>query len=393
MTSPPVSITAYSLCNAMGMSTAEVLAGLERGVSGLRPCPPEFFRSGVAGVLPGELPALPAALRQRDARITRMMAVSLEALRPAVAKACARWSAERVGVVLGTSTGGIRETELAYRAHSEGGALPEGYSVERIHALDSILEVTRALTGIGGPGYVVSTACSSSAKVLGSAQRMLQTGVCDAVIVGGIDTLCQLTLNGFDGLKLLSPRPCRPFSVEREGINIGEGAALLLVEREGDGPARLLGVGESSDAYHMTSPHPEGLGARLAMERALADAGLSAELVDHVNAHATGTKQNDIAEGAAIAALLGDTPVVATKGYTGHLLGAAGATEVVFSIAAIERGFVPASVGSTPLDPAIPVRVVAQRRRAASRYVLSNSFAFGGSNVSVLIGGPEGGAA
>ncbi len=375
----------------MGMTTAEVLTGLEQGTSGLRPCPPEFSRTGVVGVLPSVLPALPAALRGRESRITRMLAVSLEALRPAVEKACARWSSARVGVVLGTSTGGIRETELAYRIHQDRGTLPEGYSVERIHALDSILEVTRALTGIGGPGFVVSTACSSSAKVLGSAQRLLQTDVCDAVIVGGVDTLCQLTLNGFDGLKLLSPRPCRPFSVEREGINIGEGAALLLVERAGDGPARLLGVGESSDAYHMTAPHPEGLGARLAMERALADAGLPAALVDHVNAHATGTKQNDIAEGAAIAALLGETPVVATKGYTGHLLGAAGATELVFSIAAIEGGFVPASVGASPVDPEIAVRVVARRQSLPSRHVLSNSFAFGGSNVSVLLGGPSSG--
>jgi 3-oxoacyl-[acyl-carrier-protein] synthase-1 len=167
------------------------------------------------------------------------------------------------------------------------------------------------------------------------------------------------------------------------------GAALVLVERSGEGPARVLGVGESSDAYHMTAPHPEGLGARLAMERALADAALEPARVDHINAHATGTTQNDSAEARAIHSLLGaETRVVATKGYTGHLLGAAGATEIIFSVAAIERALVPASVGATPVDPAVRVRVTLDRESCRSEHVLSNSFAFGGSNVSVLLGGP-----
>ena len=242
MPSSPVPITAYALCNAMGMTTAAVLEALAAGQSGLRACPEEFSREGVCGSLPEAPPALPATLRDRDARITRMLALTLAELAPALRRASARWTPERVAVVLGTSTGGIRETELAYRHHATHGALPGGYTVERTHALDSIIAVTRALTGARGPGYVVSTACSSSAKVLGTAQRLLAAGLCDAALVGGVDTLCQLTLNGFDGLKLLSPRPCRPFSAEREGINIGEGAALMLLEREGEGAARLLGV-------------------------------------------------------------------------------------------------------------------------------------------------------
>ncbi|HEY8379350.1 MAG TPA: beta-ketoacyl synthase N-terminal-like domain-containing protein, partial [Nannocystis sp.] len=261
--------------------------------------------------------------------------------------------------------------------------------------LDAVLDVIRVLGGgLHGPGLVLSTACSSSARVFASAQRLLACGVCDAVLVGGVDSLCGLTVRGFAGLEVLSHAPCRPFSRERAGINIGEGAALLLLERHGDGPARLLGVGDSSDAYHMTSPHPEGLGARLAMERALAAAGLSPADVDHVNAHGTGTRQNDSMESAAIRAVFGapesgaGVPVVATKGYTGHMLGAAGATEVAFVIDAIAGGYLPAGVGADPVDDSLGVDVVTARRERRTRAALSNSFAFGGSNVSVLIGAP-----
>ena len=238
-----------------------------------------------------------------------------------------RGEAHRIAVLLGTSTGGIGESERAHAYHHVHGALPPGYSVETSHALDASLPVVCALADVGGPAYVLSTACSSSAKVFAAAQRLIHLGVCDAALVGGVDSLCQLTIRGFAGLEVLSPAPCRPFCSERAGINIGEGAALCLLEREGDGPARLLAVGESSDAYHMTSPHPEGLGARLAMERALQGAGLGPGEGDHINAHGTGTRQNDSAEGAAIAGLFGPgMTVVATKGYTGHQLGAAGAS-------------------------------------------------------------------
>jgi len=257
--------------------------------------------------------------------------------------------------------------------------------------MHAILDVIRVRTGIAGPAYVVSTACSSSGKVFGAAERLLDAGLLDAALVGGIDSLCQLTLRGFHALEVLSPGPCRPFSRDREGINIGEGGALLLLEREGDGLARLLGVGESNDAHHMSAPHPEGAGARAAMEEALQRAGLSPEEVTHVNAHATGTRQNDSTEAHAIAAVLGsEVPVVATKGYTGHTLGAAGAMEAVLSIMAMEHRFVPASLGSDVPDPELPIAVNRERRALESRVVLSNSFAFGGNNVAVLIGAPEG---
>lgn len=391
----PVPITAYSLCNAMGMTTAEVVQGLAAGRSGLGPCPPEIGLGGgalagaVVGAMPGPLPALPARLAAFDTRLTRIVAIAVDELRGPLDRARARWGRDRVGVLLGTSTGGIGESERAHAHHHAHGVLPADYSVETSHALDASLPVVCALADLAGPAYVLSTACSSSAKVFAAAQRLIHLGVIDAALVGGVDSLCQLTIRGFAGLEVLSAAPCRPFSSARAGINIGEGAGLCLLEREGEGPARLLAVGESSDAYHMTSPHPEGLGARLAMERALQGAGLSPDQVDHINAHGTGTRQNDSAEGAAIAGLFGPgMTVVATKGYTGHQLGAAGATEVLFTVVAIAGGFVPMSVGAAPVDPEIDVRVTTAREDLRSRAAISNSFAFGGSNVSVLVGAP-----
>ena len=394
----PVPITAYSLCNAMGMTTAEVVEALGAGRSGLGPCPPEIGLVGLGGAepgrimvgaMPGALPALPARLAAYDTRLTRIAALAVAELRGPLDRARARWGRDRIAVLLGTSTGGIGESERAHAYHHVHGALPPGYSVETSHALDASLPVVCALADVSGPAYVLSTACSSSAKVFAAAQRLIHLGVCDAALVGGVDSLCQLTIRGFAGLEVLSPAPCRPFCSERAGINIGEGAALCLLEREGEGPARLLAVGESSDAFHMTSPHPEGLGARLAMERALQGAGIGPADVDHINAHGTGTRQNDSAEGAAIAGLFGPgMTVVATKGYTGHQLGAAGATEVLFTVVAIAGGFVPMSVGAAPVDPEIAVRVTTAREVMRTRAAISNSFAFGGSNVSVLVGAP-----
>ncbi len=386
---PPLVITAFSLCNAMGMDTQSVLAALAAGRSGLTPCPPHLGLDAAVGYLPQPVPKLPAALAERDTRLTRILACALDELTPELNRLSRRYGAERIGVVLGTSTGGIGDTEYAHAHMREHGSFPTKFSMTHSHALDSALVVVRQLLGICGPSYVVSTACSSSAKVLATSQRLIGAGLCDAVLTGGVDSLCQLTLRGFAGLGLLSPDPCRPFSKLRNGINIGEGAALMVVAREGDGPGRVLSVGESSDAYHMTSPHPKGLGARLAMQRALELGGVEASAIDHINAHATGTRQNDRVEGQAIADMFGDKPVVATKGYTGHMLGAAGATEVLFALDAITRGMLPVCVGSDPLDPDIPVTVPLTAQPHSSKLALSNSFAFGGSNVSVLIGGPQ----
>ncbi len=393
-------ITAYSACNGLGGTTEVVLDGLFAGRRGLVQAGDEFGVPTWIGEVPGELPAMVAPLvgfASRQARIAQL--VTLPML-DAIERTKQRWGAGRVALILGTSTAGIAETEQAWIHQRDHDRLPAGFAIERQHALHATVEVVRALTGVRGPGYVVSTACSSSGKVFASARRLIAAGIIDAALVGGIDSLCQMTVRGFAGLEVLSPEPCRPFSSERRGINIGEGGAVLLVER-GRHPIQgefdhlgveLLGVGESSDAYHMTAPHPEGTGARMAMQRAIAAAGLHPDDIDQINVHGTGTTMNDATEGRAIRELFGtdrtkgELALVATKGYTGHMLGAAGATEVVFAIASIQRSLLPASVGCDPLDASLGVTINQILRERASRRVLSNSLAFGGSNVSVLVG-------
>jgi 3-oxoacyl-[acyl-carrier-protein] synthase-1 len=290
--------------------------------------------------------------------------------------------------VIGTSTGGIGATEGAWKRWRESGAWPTDFDLARQHAMQATVEVVRVATGARGPGYVVSTACSSSAKAFASAQRLIHADIVDAVVVGGVDSLCETTLRGFHGLELTSARACRPFASDRDGISIGEGAAFALVERRGDALAQLVAVGESCDAYHPSAPHPEGEGARAAIEAALRKGGVDASRVGLVNAHATGTKLNDASEAKALAAVFGSAPwVSATKGYTGHMLGAAGATEVLFCVAALERGWIPASLGADPLEPGLGIRIATSRVMLETDYALSTSFAFGGSNAAVLVGG------
>lgn len=393
-----IPITAYSACNGLGQTTEQVLESLFAGRHGLTPAQAWLGVSTWVGMVPGELPPLEPSLRgfeSRQARITQL--VTLPML-PAIERAKQRWGAGRVALILGTSTAGIGESEQAWVHHRDHGSLPPGFAIERQHALYATVEIVRMLTGVRGPGYVVSTACSSSGKVFASARRLIAAGIIDAALVGGVDSLCQMTVRGFASLEVLSPDPCRPFSSERRGINVGEGAALLLLERHGPGVegigVDLLGVGESSDAHHMTAPHPEGLGACTAMQRALAGAGVDPAEVDQINVHGTGTSMNDETESKAIRQLFGSSghqklSIVATKGYTGHMLGAAGATEAVFVAATIERGELPASVGTAPLDTSLGIELELERRPRATRRVLSNSLAFGGSNVSVLLGAAQ----
>ena len=388
-TAPAYPITTYSVCCALGMDVTEVVARLRTQRTGLRPMAWSLpFRTSV-GQLPEEPRALPDALSEYETRLAR---IALTALRPVldnVNAATARWSPRRVGIVLGSSTAGLDTTERAFRIQHQTGALPSGYSVDTQHDFAALVRMLRELTSIVGPSYVVSTACSSGGKAFGAAQRLLQSGRLDAVLVGGVDALCELTLRGFHSLGILSSGPCRPFSSEREGINIGEGAAFFLLERAGGAPTYLLGVGETGDAHHMTAPHPDGAGAEASMRAALAQAGVAPHEVDHINAHGTGTDLNDKAEALAIARVFGPlASTVATKGYTGHALGTAGAIEAALCLASLEHNFVPASVGSSPLATEPPLNVVLAERPLNHPRVLSNSFAFGGSNVSVLFGTP-----
>jgi 3-oxoacyl-[acyl-carrier-protein] synthase-1 len=238
---------------------------------------------------------------------------------------------------------------------------------------------------------VVSSACSSSAKVFANAVRMMAAGVCDAAVVGGVDSLCLSTLYGFNSLGLVSRFPCRPYDAERDGISVGEGAGFVLVERatatDASNATYLLGVGESADAYHMSTPHPEGLGAKLAMQRALASAGLRANDIDYINLHGTATKSNDASEGKAVAEVFGNSvPCSSTKGWTGHLLGAAGITEALIGMLAVEHSFIPGSVNTQHLDPAITINYRIENSDAKIKRVLSNSFGFGGSNCSLVLG-------
>lgn len=380
-------MTAYALCNALGATTAQVVESLRQGRSGLKACQLDVPFETCAGAVPGPLDPPEASLKAYDTRLLRITLRCLDELAKNLEAARRRWGSDRVAIILGTSTAGIEATERAWGIRKRTGQLPQGYDWIRQHACGALLAAVRARTGLVGPGFIVSTACSSSAKAFASAKRMIDAGLCDAALVGGVDSLCQTTLRGFHALEVLAKEPCRPFSAHRKGISIGEGCALALLERGGDAKAELLAAGETSDAHHMTAPHPQGAGAKAAMEEALARAGLQASEVDHVDAHGTGTVLNDAAEGRALRELFGDgVPIISTKGYTGHMLGAAGATEAVFSVLAIEQGFIPASLGAAPVDPDLGLWVPVQPLERRCRVVLSNSFAFGGSNISLAFG-------
>lgn len=383
---PAFPITGFSACTALGVTTDETADALSRGESALRPPALDLPFETVCGALP-PLPPLPRAFADYESPVARIVMQLHDELAPSIEHAARRWGSDRVGVILGTSVGGLAVTEAALAYEAAHGALPAGYDVHRQHSLYAAAELLAARAGVRGPRYAISTACSSGAKVFASAQRLILAGVVDAMVVGGVDSLCQMTLRGFHALSVLSPRACRPFGAGREGMNLGEGGALFVVAREGDGPARLLGVGESADAHHMSSPHPEGAGAKAAMLGALAQAGLAPDAVDHINAHGTGTLKNDTIEARVIHEVFGaEVPVVSTKGATGHTLGAAGAIEAAFAVIALQGQWIPPSLGARPLDPDVRVNVSDARRALRCRAVLSNSFGFGGSNASVLLG-------
>jgi 3-oxoacyl-[acyl-carrier-protein] synthase-1 len=367
----------------------EIAAALREGRHGLVACPVEVPFETVVGWVAGELPEMPPGCGHQASRLARVALLAYEGVADGVRAARSRWGADRVAMIMSTSTGGIAETEAAYFAWRDTGSLPPGYDFTGQHEFAAFTDALRVVSGISGPRYVVSTACSSSAKVFASAQRLIEADVVDAALVGGVDVLSLTTLRGFHSLGVLATGPCRPFAAERPGMNIGEGAAFVLVERAGDAPARLLGVGESSDAFHMSAPHPEGRGAFDAMEAALRAARFEPDRVEHVNAHGTGTAANDVTEACAIAEVFGDrVPVTSTKSYTGHTLAAAGATEAVLALECMIGRFVPQNLRLDEKDANVPVSLPTARIDREVNCVISNSFAFGGSNASVLFGGP-----
>lgn len=336
------------------------------------------------GRVTNELAPLPSLLEEHDCRNNRLLSAAAAQIRPAIDAALARHGAQRVAIVIGTSTSGIASGEDAMAAKIKEGAYPRGFSYQQ-QEIGATAPFAARLLGARGPAYTVSTACTSGAKALLAARRLLDLGVCDAAIAGGVDTLCRLTVGGFAALESTSPQRCNPLSRNRNGINIGEGAALFLLGRDA-AAVELAGGGESSDAHHLSAPDPEGTGAEAAMRAALADAGAQAADIGYINLHATATRKNDEMESRVMARVFPQgTPVSGTKPLTGHALGAAGAIEAAFCWLTLTDGLLPPHVWDGEADPALPaLRIVTKGERLSSRMVMSNSFAFGGSNASLI---------
>jgi len=391
----PLAISHFSIVNSLGAGSEAVTGALRERRSGLTACD---FETVELDTYIGQVSRLDQVrvrsdLSAYDCRSNRLAQLGLEAdaFSNAVAAARTRYGSTRIGVFMGTSTSGILQTELAYRRRDpQTGALPADFRYAETQNSFSLADFVQRYLGLRGPAFVVSSACSSSAKVFGNAARMMAAGVCDAAVVGGVDTLCLTTLYGFSSLGLVSRAPCRPSDVDRDGISIGEGAGFALLEKAAEKPRRaaavVLGVGESCDAYHMSTPHPEGMGARLAMQRALAAAGLTAGDIDYINLHGTATQSNDASEDKAVFELFGnETPCSSTKGWTGHLLGAAGITEAIISILAIRNDLMPGNMHTQHIDPALKCNHLLANRDSRVNRVLSNSFGFGGSNCSLIL--------
>lgn len=390
----PVCVTHYTAVSCLGAGLAATRAALLAERSGLAPCrfdrvDLDTYVGEVAGVDEVSLPRALAAFECRNNRLA-LLALRQDGLEAAVRACIGRHDRERIGVFIGTSTSGILQTELAYRRRNTDGALPADFSYATTHNSFSVVDFTRQYLGLAGPAAAVSCACASSAKVFAQAARMIECGLIDAALVGGVDSLCLTTLYGFHSLQLTSTQPCRPFDAARDGLSIGEAAAFVLLERQPpDERANLalLGAGESSDAHHMSSPHPDGLGAQLAMQAALDAAGLASERIDYINLHGTGTPGNDKAESKAVNALFdAATPCSSTKAATGHTLGAAGALEGVISLIALEAGIVPAGLNVQQIEPALQLAYATRHLERPLRHVLSNSFGFGGANCSLIFG-------
>ena len=389
----PLAITHHTLVTALGQGREASFAALREGRTGLAQRGFETADIGSwLGVVEG-LDELPwrDELAAYDCRNNRLaeMALRSDGFGDAVRAAATRWGAARVGVFLGTSTSGILQTEVAYRHRGADGALPDSLHYGETHNTASVARYVRAALGLSGPAYVVSTACSSSAKVYAAAERLIRLGLVDAAVVGGVDSLCMTTLYGFKALELTSGEICRPWDAARAGLSIGEASAFALLEREGGAAAMgwLLGAGESSDGHHMSSPHPEGAGAALAMRAALAQAGLRPDQVDYLNLHGTGTPGNDAAEDQAVCAVFGRTLACSsTKGYTGHTLGAAGGVEASIALLALQHGLAPPSLNLQQQDPALHAGLLREPLHQSLKVVASNSFGFGGSNASLVFG-------
>ncbi len=386
----PIAITEFALATCLGAGGRVHAEALRAGRSGLAPC--EVYDTPFTcyvGAVPGlEDCAPPSELEAWDNRATRLAeaALAADSYGRRVTAAVCRWGPERVGLVLGTSTSGVEKLETAYRARRGEEPLAAEYSMRRHNDHHAVASYLMTRLGLAGPCWTISTACSSSAKALVDAHQLISADLCDAVVAGGIDSLCLTSLAGFEGLQLISRKPCRPCDAERDGLSIGEGAALLLMERAADGPYRLSGAGENSDGFHMSTPPADGAGAAVAMRGALAAAELMPSDVGYVKLHGTATPANDVAECRAVAEVFGaTTPVSSLKGAVGHTLGAAGAVETAMCLLALEHGVIPGCVGLRRVDPAIACSVPDAPQAAALKHVVANAFGFGGNNCALVL--------
>ncbi|MES2106816.1 MAG: beta-ketoacyl-[acyl-carrier-protein] synthase family protein [Pseudomonadota bacterium] len=385
----PIYLSALTATSALGAGLDATLDALRSGRSGLRAndfqlAPMDTWIGRVDGVEEEQLaPGLPDyACRNNQ---LAQLGLRQDGFIDAVNRAKEVYGAPRVGVIVGTSTSGVLETELAYRSYSKNGAWPENMRYREQHNLFGLADFVRRYLGLQGPAHVISTACSSSAKVFASAARFLRQDLCDAVVVGGVDSLSLTTLYGFTSLELVSTQACRPWDAHRNGISIGEAAGFALLEKKEGSDILLTGYGESSDAYHMSTPHPQGKGAAQAMQAALQRAQLQPGQIDYINLHGTGTPSNDASEDLAVLEVFGaEVPCSSTKGATGHTLGAAGMMEAAISVLCLRHGLIPGGGSTTQIDPQLKANFVRHTKTATVRHVLSNSFGFGGNNCSLL---------
>lgn len=393
----PLIITASSMVNALGRGKKATLDALQQKRSGLVASKNLEFSTWLGHVEGVDDYALEESLTKFNCRNNQLAKLTLDTdnFRKAVNKAIDKYGSDRIGVFLGSSTSGSEETEKAYQNRDENGDLPVTFDMAHTHNLSSLLDYTQQSLGLTGVGQVISTACSSSAKVFAAAHRHIETGFCDAAIVGGVDTLTQISLYGFNSLQLTSSEPCRPCDEKRDGISIGEAGGFALLEPENLANSIsgvvLKGYGESSDAYHMSAPHPEGRGAAKAIKNALDSAGLAATDIDYINLHGTATPSNDAAEDEALTSVFGtDTPCSSTKGWTGHTLGAAGITEALICMLVLKNQFLPVTLNLTMPDPSLNSMILLENSKLKPageiKYVVSNSFGFGGSNCSLIFG-------
>ncbi|MEO8017592.1 MAG: beta-ketoacyl-[acyl-carrier-protein] synthase family protein [Pseudomonadota bacterium] len=381
-------VTAFTATCAAGTGTTELLDALRGARTGLRPndfthTPLPTWVGRVAAVEGAPLPVSFAEYECRNNRLA-WLAILQDGFADAVLSARRRHGDDRVALVLGTSTSSIGATEEAYSRLTSDRQFPADLRRPVVHVPHSTAQFLEHALGLRNVAITVATACSSSAKAFAQGARLLDHGIADAVVVGGVDSLCGSVLYGFNSLELVSGDPCRPFDAHRNGINVGEAAAFALLERNGPGPV-LLGFGESSDAHHMSAPHPSGRGASLAMRAALEAACVEPSAVDYLNLHGTATLKNDEVEAQVVAQLFpAHTHASSTKGWTGHTLGAAGALEAVIAMLTLRSGFMPGNLNSRRLDPACGPQVRLEGAIGRPRIVMSNSFGFGGSNCSLL---------